>query len=134
MAKVRLTYDTPEVQAILDSVSGKATILTGTTYYWNRRTGYIPNTGTIIVYTDYKTKVVDGQTIYIPGIKIGSGNGYVQDLAFIDEGVSNALLEHMADTTAHVTATEKAFWNNKINVDDNEEIDEDTETLIFNRN
>jgi len=134
MARIRLTYDTPEVQAILDSVSGKADILTGTTYYWNRKAGYIPKSGAIIVYTDYKTKVVDGQTIYIPGIKIGSGNGYVQDLAFIDEGVSNALLEHMADTTAHVTATEKAFWNNKINVDDNEEIDEDTETLIFNRN
>ena len=86
MAKVRLTYDTPEVQAILDSVAGKADIFTGTTYYWTRRTGYVPPSGTIIVYTDYKTKVVNGVTVDIPGIKIGSGNAYVQDLAFVGEG------------------------------------------------
>lgn len=134
MAKIRLTYDTPEIQAILDSVSGKADILTGTTEYWNGRLGYAPPVGTIIVYTDYKTKVVDGETIYIPGIKIGSGNGFVQDLAFIDEGVANSLLDHISDTSVHITEAERAFWNNKINVDDNEEIDEDTETLIFNRN
>lgn len=133
MARERLTYNTPEVQAILDSVASKATIVQGTTDYWDNRTGYIPPAGTIVVYNDYKTKEVDGQTVYIPGIKIGGGNGYVQDLAFIDEGVADSLVSHINNTSVHIQPGERAFWNNKLNVDDNEEVDESTETLIFNR-
>jgi hypothetical protein len=131
MAKERLTYNTPEVQAILDSVDGKASIEQGTTEYWNNRTGYVPPAGTIIVYNDYKSKEVDGETIYTPGIKIGSGNGYVQDLAFVDGDVSDALVSHINDTLVHIQSGEREFWNRKLNVDDNMEVVD--ETLIFNR-
>lgn len=68
-------------------------------------------------------------TTIIPGIKIGSGNAYVQDLAFIDEDTRRTLAEHIEDLDIHVTAEEKAFWNNKVNT-------EDTvvgETLVFTR-
>ena len=104
----------------------------GTTEYWNSRTGYIPQEGAIIVYSDYHSDVVDGQTVYYPGIKIGTGNGYVQDLVFCNEDDSNKLLAHLQDNTRHITALERTFWDNKLNVDDNEEII--GETLIFNRN
>lgn len=104
----------------------------GTTSYWNSRIGYIPAAGTIIVYTDYATKTVDNETVYIPNIKIGSGNGYVQDLAFVGEKEADDLLSHISNTTIHVTAADKSNWNSKLNVDDNNEVV--NETLIFIRN
>ena len=112
-----------------------------TTANWNNASGFIPLAGEIIVYDDYKTitYVEDGETRtkYVPGIKIGSGNAYVQDLAFVDEDLRKKLIEHMENEEIHVTLGEKAFWNNKVNIDDaydvlNEELED--ETLIFNRN
>lgn len=155
MAKIRLTYDTPEVQAILDSVQFKQDkvegkglttndftdaykaklealgISSGTTAYWDS-VSYIPAAGELVIYTDYQSKEVDGQTVYIPGIKVGSGNGYVQDLAFISEAQSSALMDHINNTAVHTSASEKLFWNRKLNVNDSQEVVE--ETLIFNRN
>ena len=104
----------------------------GTTAYWNSRTGYIPSAGAIIVYLDKATKQVGGQTVNIAGIKIGSGNGYVQDLAFVGDETAAALLAHMEDSEAHITQAERELWNRKINVDDSQEIV--GETLVFNRN
>lgn len=133
MARERLTYNTPEVQAILDRVvRGGAIARSGSTEYWNAQVGDIPEDGEIIVYTDWKTEVVDGQTVNIPGIKIGSGNAYVQDLTFMGEDVTDALAAHISDGVVHVTAVEKAGWNNKLNVTDAREVVD--ETLIFNRN
>lgn len=102
-----------------------------TTHYWNCLVGYIPKAGEIIIYSDYK-QVGSGDNVqYIPGIKIGSGNGYVQDLAFIN-GNDAELIQHISDNTIHITAAERAYWNNKLNVDDTSEVVE--ENLIFNRN
>ena len=117
---------------LLDKPNINANAQYGTTEYWNNRTGYIPPQGAIIVYSDYHSEVVDGQTVYYPGIKIGTGNGYVQDLVFCNEDDSNKLLSHLQDNTRHITALERTFWNEKLNVDDNEETI--GETLIFNRN
>lgn len=149
MAKKRLTYTHDEVQALLDKINalGPATttqeglmtvadkikldglgVYSGTTAYWNSQVGYIPAAGEIIVYTDYQT--VDGKDV--PGIKVGSGNGYVQDLAFLNEGDSDALLSHINNNDIHITPAERDFWNRKLNVADASEVVE--ETLIFNRN
>jgi hypothetical protein len=106
-----------------------------TTEYWNRQIGYIPKAGELIIYSDYKTTTIDGHLVYIPGMKIGSGNGYVQDLTFVTTGGSDdegLLLEHIADTIAHCTQAEKDYWNNKLNVTDTQEVV--GESLIFNRN
>lgn len=135
MARERLTYNTPEVQAILDRVynGGKygAVARSGSTEYWNAQLGDIPAAGEIIIYTDGRTKVVDGRTVAIPAIKIGSGNAYVQDLAFADADLSDALAAHIQDGNVHVTLAEKAGWNNKLNVTDAQEVV--GEALIFNR-
>lgn len=110
-----------------------------TTEYWNRQIGYIPKAGEIIIYSDYQTATIDGHTVYIPGMKIGSGNGYVQDLAFVTSGGGGGggadeqlLLDHIADTIAHCTQAEKDYWNNKLNVTDTQEVI--GESLVFNRN
>lgn len=129
----RLTYDTDEVQAILDRVvAGGAVAKSKTTAEWNATSGFIPEAGELIIYSDYQTVTEGGETRYIPGIKIGSGNAYVQDLAFMGERDSEILIAHIHDAIMHTTAAEKAFWNNKLNVNDSSEVVE--ETLILNRN
>ena len=79
----------------------------GTTEYWNSQIGYVPAKGEIIVYSDYDTTEKDGQTVDVPGIKIGSGNGYVQDLSFVNEGLVDRLLAHIQDSSIHVTNEQK---------------------------
>ena len=103
-----------------------------TTEYWDNLTGYIPAEGEIVIYSDHSSKEVDGETVYIPAIKIGTGNAYVQDLAFIDEDISNMLMDHINDMIRHITEEERLYWNNKLNVNDLQEVSE--EVLIFNRN
>lgn len=103
-----------------------------TTKYWNLMGGFIPKAGEIIVYSDYRVVVVDGKRIEIPGIKIGTGNSYVQDLAFVGGSDTEILAAHIGDAVVHVTAAERRFWNNKLNVDDLQEVIE--ESLVFNRN
>ena len=116
-----------------------------TTENWNNAVGFIPLAGEVIVYTDYETKTYQTEeygetvtkTVQIPNIKIGTGNAYVQDLAFVDEKTRDILMAHIEDHDIHVTLQEKVFWNNKINVDDAaEQISGELadETLILNRN
>ena len=126
-------------QSTLNIMSQKATtdaindrVLSGTTEYWNSRGSYIPNEGVIIVYTDYQTVTEGGTTKYYPEIKIGTGNGYLSDLAFIGEYERDILLSHVLNTDIHITPDERARWNNKINVNDLQETLD--ETLIINRN
>lgn len=110
----------------------KLNIKYDTTNNWNRAVGFIPEEGEIIIYSDYRIKDVDGDTIIIPGIKIGSGNAYVQDLAFVGDDIRDDLLAHIHDQVRHITAEERARWNNKLNVTDSQEVV--GETLVFNRN
>ncbi len=116
-----------------------------TTENWNNARGFIPIAGEVIVYTDYETKTYEVEeygekvtkTVEIPNIKIGTGNAYVQDLAFVDEKTRDILMAHIQDHDIHVTLQEKVFWNNKINVDDAAEQvsgELENETLILNRN
>lgn len=116
-----------------------------TTEHWNNAQGFIPLAGEVIVYTDYETKTYTVEeygetitkTVQIPNIKIGTGNAYVQDLPFVDEKTRDILMEHIHDHDIHVTLQEKLFWNNKINIDDSEDIIRDElsdEVLILNRN
>ena len=116
-----------------------------TTEHWNNAIGFIPLPGEVIVYEDYEVKTYTIQeygetvtkTVKIPNIKIGTGNAYVQDLAFVDEATREILMEHIRDYDIHTTLQEKLFWNNKINVDDAQEQitgELEEETLILNRN
>lgn len=130
-----------------DGTTIKARILAkrDTTANWNNAAGFIPMLGEIIIYTDYQTKTYTVEeygeqvtkTVNIPGIKIGTGNAYVQDLAFVDEDLRDTLMAHINNTELHTTLAEKLFWNNKINIDDSYDIQHEEledETLILNRN
>lgn len=112
-----------------------------TTENWNNAQGFIPRQGEVIIYTDYKktTRIIGNEEVEVdvPGIKIGTGNAYVQDLPFADDELRNTLMVHIEDMDLHTTLQEKLFWSNKVNIDDQYEIVQDEledETLIFNRN
>ena len=112
-----------------------------TTANWNAARGFVPRAGEVIIYTDYDSyqKEINGRikTILIPGIKIGDGGAYVQDLPFVDEDLRDMLMDHINNMDLHVTLGEKTFWNNKINVDDAYEAVHDElidEMLVLNRN
>lgn len=116
-----------------------------TTAHWNNARGFVPIAGEVIIYDDYQTKTwqveeygeIVTKTENIPGIKIGDGNAYVQDLPFIDKDLREKLMAHINNAEIHTTLAEKLFWNNKVNVDDAyEQIHDELEdeTLIINRN
>lgn len=88
----------------------------------------MPAKGEIIVYTDRATVDTEGHPVSKTGIKIGSGNGYVQDLGFMDDQLL-ALLDHVNDSSVHVTNEQKMRWDDKLNIEG-----VSSENLIFNRN
>lgn len=107
----------------------------GTTAYWNSQIGFIPADGEIIIYTDYQTitkiSPITGEeiTMPVPAIKIGTGNAYVQDLAFVDEWERDLLLSHIQDMQIHVSPQDRQRWDNKLNCENQIT----GETLILNR-
>lgn len=78
-----------------------------TTSGWNSQVTLVSESETLYVYTDHQT---DSQGNAIAGIKVGDGNAYVVDLPFTD----TVMMEHIADTSVHITDSERAFWNNKV--------------------
>ena len=70
-----------------------------TTAHWNAARGMVPLAGEVIIYTDYKTiqKEIDGEmrNVFIPGVKIGDGQTYVQYLPFIDTELRDRIMEHI---------------------------------------
>lgn len=123
----------PTARAVYEFVNNNTLrVRRDTTENWNSAIGFVPAAGEIIIYTDYKKVDRDGVLVDEPGIKIGSGNGYVQDLAFVGEATANELMKHINDATRHISQQERIRWNNKLNVDDEEEVI--GETLVFNRN
>lgn len=115
--------------------SGGGNILIGTRATWENVRG---EANTVYVYIDKDSYVdpVDHQTKLVPGFKVGNGNGWLKDQAFETGGVEIRLNDHIANTTVHTTAEEKEFWNNKINIDDANEIHGELlgEELVFIRN
>lgn len=116
----------------MKTLNARLTVKHDTTANWNAAVGFIPLRGEIIVYTDYKSYEENGRTVYIPGIKIGSGNAAVQDLAFCGSEESAEILAHIRNAGIHVTSEDKVFWSNKLNIDDQHEVEDGD--LIFNRN
>ncbi len=81
-----------------------------TTANWNAQTTMISEAGAIYIYSDYSE--VDG--VKVPGIRIGDGMAYLADLPFASQETMSILSRHINDTDIHITARERAFWNNKV--------------------
>lgn len=103
-------------------------IIVKTTNEWNNDSTIYAN-GTIMIYSDYKIVHINSNVYTVGGIKIADGEHNSSVQPFIDTDTVENLAAHINNTVIHITATERSFWNNKLNYE-NEISDE---TLIFNR-
>ena len=86
-----------------------------TTAAWNMMPDMVGEEGYIYVYSDHERLEDElGNVIYVPGIRIGDGMAYLKDLPFLSSGLADSLLKHINNTIVHITAQERAFWNNKV--------------------
>lgn len=88
------------------SVSSSDQIFCDTTANWSAQTTLVSIRNAIYIYTDHQTE----QGMDVPGFKVGDGLAYVVDLPFTDVKYS----AHIADTVKHITAAERAAWNDKV--------------------
>lgn len=120
---------TERIEYLNQQLGTKANIEMKTTAEWNEERSMIGQLNTFYIYTDRDQKEDEnGNIINIPGIKVGDGRAYLIDLPFVDD----LLLTHINNLDIHVTLADKAFWSNKLNVDDNQQIIDNS--LVFNRN
>lgn len=131
IASIRGLLNLDELIDNLEEEIAESKILFGTSAYWEEYES-IPREGQLIVYTDKSSKIVDGETVLIPGIKVGSGNAYVQDLPFLGDDLAIEFMNHANNLNIHVVPADKIKWNNKLNVDDDAEVVDGA--LVFNRN
>ena len=112
----------------MDTVNARIRVRRDTTANWNTHRDFIPLLGEVVVYMDHE-QIDDGQgnTVNVPGVKIGDGTSYLIDLPFVGDETLAELQEHIGNTNIHVTTAEKQFWDNKLNCQI------DNETLIINR-
>ena len=110
-------------------LSGRLIAKHGTTEEWENHLGFVPMRGEIIVYEDRETYQNGDTATVVAGIKIGDGNAYLVDLPFVDEALTNRILEHEDNTKIHVSVEDREKWDNKLNYD----VDSSSENLIFNR-
>ena len=99
---------------------------------WNADASLIAQKDVLYIYSDYKIIQKDGKQILLPGLKIGDGMTYLIDMPFVnstDSGIEQLVLDHINNNVIHINATERNFWNNKLNYSFNEE----SQNLIVNR-
>lgn len=112
-----------------------ANIVSKTTAEWEAEGNPVTVKNKIYVYTDgFTYDEVDPETgeiikVYVPKLKIGDGNAYLNDMRFVGDDVMYYLLKHIEDATRHITQQERERWNNKLNY----ELNPEDEVLIFNR-
>lgn len=95
------------------SVSG--VIYYDTEEHWNSKRLIIAEYKAIYVYSNYSYIEDDeGNRVPVPAIKIGDGTSYLIDMPFVGQDIRDALLEHIDNTTIHITSSEREFWNNKV--------------------
>lgn len=97
------------IQTLQDYLNANLTkqVLFNTTAYWDAQITLVSDPNTLYIYTDHDR---DLQGNAIAGIKAGDGNAYVVDLPFTDAIAT----EHIADSTIHTSAAEKAVINSHI--------------------
>lgn len=61
-----------------------------TTANWNSKPLVIAERSHIYIYSDYTTTVKDGETVYVPAMKIGDGSSYLIDMPFATSGSSGS--------------------------------------------
>lgn len=99
---------------------------------WDADRDTIAEKDVLYIYSDYKTIQKDGKQLLVPGLKIGDGVSYLIDIPFVNNLNSefeDLLLDHINNKVIHVSAYDREFWDNKLNLD----LELQDENLILNR-
>ena len=100
---------------------------------WDADRDIISQKDVLYIYSDYKLIEQDGKQIYMPGIKIGDGTSYLIDLPFANQNknseIEDLLLDHINNRIVHISAEQRDFWNNKLNLS----LTPQSQTLVLNR-
>lgn len=109
--------------AVHASLADIATMVVDTVAGWQADPMFVAAPGQIMVWTDAGSMEVDGKTVPVPRVKIGDGQAYCVDLPFAGDdmaariaGLTTSLSDHERDMVRHVTAAERAYWNDKVTV------------------
>ena len=118
------------VGAVLDDLtSSSVSIESHSTEEWQEEGRAISKQGIFYIYSDgYK----DEEGNDIPRIKLGDGMAYISDLPFLDAPLLNMIIQHINNEAVHITQQQRLFWNNKININDSQQVIDNA--LVFNRN
>ena len=77
---------------------------------WNAQNTLIGRRNALYVYTN--ASEING--VLIPDLKIGDGTSYLIDSPFLISTPIEQLKAHIRDTTIHVSAEDRARWDNKV--------------------
>lgn len=117
------------VGAVLDDLThSSASIEIHTMEEWRDAGRTISKRGTFYIYSDGYNQ----EGTLVPRVKLGDGNAYISDLPFLDSPLLNMIIDHINDGTVHITQQQRLFWNNKLNVNDSQQVVGNS--LILNRN
>lgn len=98
---------------------------------WDLNPNFLSEKNVLYIYTDYATIDKDDKEITIPGLKIGDGKSYLIDLPFVNDSsnFNEILIDHINNNVIHISAYDRLFWNNKLNLT----LREQEQNLILNR-
>ena len=100
---------------------------------WDADRDMVSQKDVLYIYSDYKLIQQDGKQIYMPGIKVGDGTSYLIDLPFVNQSknseIEDLLLDHINNRIIHISAEQRDFWNNKLNLS----LTPQSQTLVLNR-
>ena len=117
---------------------GTNNIYYNTTEGWNNQHDLIGKEGAIYIYSDHNTITNENDEIIdIPGIKIGDGLAYLIDAPFLDDTLSQNLIDMITMRTINllesdnklVSIEDRIRWNNKVSAMMSSELD--SENLIL---
>lgn len=119
---------------IKNNLNNKIIYYSKTKSEWNSDRDFMSQKNVLYIYSDYKSIERDGEQILIPGLKIGDGTTYLIDLPFVNDTskgseLEQLILDHINNKVIHISAEERNFWNNKLNL----LLQPDTQALVLNR-
>lgn len=98
---------------------------------WDLNPNFLSEKNVLYIYTNYAIINKDDKEIAIPGLKIGDGKSYLIDLPFVNNSsnFNEILIDHINNNIIHISAADRLFWNNKLNLT----LREQEQNLILNR-
>ena len=85
---------------------------------WDLNPNFLSEKNVLYIYTNYAIVNNDDKEIAIPGLKIGDGKSYLIDLPFVNDSsnFNEILIDHINNNVIHISAADRLFWNNKLNL------------------